>query len=199
MKKVIFSGVLIFIGLFVFANIHQKDKDETKIKLENLSGKYSDSKPIDWGRGTYSKREFTFKDQQWSLTFTLGLDPELKHQVFQFRTYGKYTVQQPSKEVKNAYEAIFTEEKKFVTLKTDDPRLIKGFGFTACDLTLNKEKDISITGCALWRSVSECSEDHDLLSLDAKGNLYFGVRPSDNDMCTADKRPHQLTPPVTKK
>lgn len=30
------------------------------------------------------------------------------------------------------------------------------------------------------------------------GLLYFGERPTDNNMCTADRRPTALTPAVTK-
>ncbi|MEL7003590.1 MAG: hypothetical protein AAFN93_12775, partial [Bacteroidota bacterium] len=92
----------------------------------------------------------------------------------------------------------FGEDKKIVTLKTDDSQLIEAFGFSACGLTPFVEKDISVNGCALWKSVADCPADFDLLSLDDKGRLYFGERPADNDMCTEDKRPTALTPPVTK-
>lgn len=34
---------------------------------------------------------------------------------------------------------------------------------------------------------------------DEKGNLYFGVRPADNNMCTADRRPTALLPAVAKR
>ncbi len=43
-----------------------------------------------------------------------------------------------------------------------------------------------------------CSEATDLLSLDAEGLLYFGERPADNNMCSAERRPTKLTPGVKK-
>ncbi|MFN7115708.1 MAG: hypothetical protein ACK4TA_02860, partial [Saprospiraceae bacterium] len=132
------------------------------------------------------------------LKFTLALDPELKNPVFVFRTYGNYEVLRKSKVVKNAYEAVFSEDKKFVTLKTDNQNLVNAFGFAACGLTLNVEKDISQVGCSAWKAVAICHQDHDLLALDESGKLYFGERPADNDMCTADKRPTKLTPPTVK-
>jgi hypothetical protein len=46
--------------------------------------------------------------------------------------------------------------------------------------------------------VAECPTDHDLLAMVDDGRLAFGVRPKDNDMCTPDKRPRALTPPVHK-
>jgi len=168
-----------------------------KKDLENLSGTYKDIEPYAYG-DAFGQRVFTFDEGNWTLEFTLGLDPNLEDQVFQFRTYGSYTIVDASINVENAYNAEFGEDKKFLTLKTDDPQLIKAFGFANCGLTPFEEKDISENGCSLWKSVSECPIDHDLLSLDKDGLLYFGQRPADNDMCSADKRPTSLTPAVIK-
>jgi hypothetical protein len=68
-------------------------------------------------------------------------------------------------------------------------------GMVDCGLTLNLETDISETGCAAWAPVALCGEDHDLLALSDAG-LHFGVRPADNDMCSADKTPTALLPAV---
>ncbi|NEQ55757.1 MAG: hypothetical protein F6K11_37590, partial [Leptolyngbya sp. SIO3F4] len=146
----------------------------------------------------FGQRVFTFDKGSWTLEFTLGLDPKLDDQVFQFRTYGTYRIVDASNIVENAFNAEFGEDKKFITLKTDDPRLIRAFGFSSCGLTPFVEKDISEDGCSLWKPVSECPTDFDLLSLDENGLLYFGQRPADNDMCSAKKRPTSLTPAVTK-
>lgn len=172
--------------------------DNMKQLLENLKGTYKDRKAVDWGRGTYGTREFTFHKGKWTLSFILALDPEMKNQVFIFRTVGNYKVLDPSVTVPNAYNAIFIEDKKFVTLKTADAKLAQAFGLASCGLVQNQEKDISQTGCSLWKSVAQCNEDHDLLSLDKDGKLYFGLRPPDNNMCSADKRPTQLYIPVEK-
>ena len=169
----------------------------TKNDLENLSGTYKDIQPYAYGNA-FGQRVFTFNKGNWTLEFTLGLDPSLEYQVFQFRTKGSYRIVEASTIVENAYDAEFGEDKKFVTLKTDDPQLIESFGFTECGLTPFVEKDISKNGCSLWKPVSECPIDYDLVSLDQEGLLYFGQRPADNDMCTPEKRPTSLTPAVTK-
>ncbi|MEO1049709.1 MAG: hypothetical protein AAFX87_03765 [Bacteroidota bacterium] len=169
----------------------------TKKQLQNLSGTYVSQQAEGWGRGTFGTREFSFSDGHWTLRFVLALDPDMKNQVFEFRTHGTYQVLSKSK-VTKAYEAVFYEDKKYVTLKTDNPELIQAFGLSECGLKPHVEKDISKDGCALWPSVADCHEDHDLLALDDQGNLYFGVRPADNNMCTADRRPTALLPPVTK-
>jgi hypothetical protein len=71
-------------------------------------------------------------------------------------------------------------------------------GLAACGLPVNLEADISVTGCAAWKPVAVCGEDHDLLALDDTG-LRFGVRPRDNDMCTADRTPAALLPAVVRR
>ena len=168
-----------------------------KEKLETLSGTYMDEAPYAYGEA-FGQRIFTFDEGKWTLRFTLYLDPTKELPVFEFRTYGTYQVLESSKVVSEAYNALFLEEKKFLTLKTENAELIQGFGFSPCGLELGVEKDVSETGCSAWAAVSECNEDHDLLSLDAEGMLFFGERPADNNMCTADRRPSKLTPPVKK-
>jgi hypothetical protein len=195
MKKSILA--LFAIAIIATISLAFAYSDKSKKKLQNLSGTYADAKPYNYGK-TWGNRVFTFDKGKWTLVFTLALDPELKMQVFQFRTFGTYKVQEKSTKVVNAYNALFIEEKKLLTLKTDDENLIKAFGFAPCNITKDVEQDISEKGCSGWKSVAECPTDNDLLSLDKEGNLYFGDRPSDNDMCSLEKRPTKLTPPVVK-
>lgn len=168
-----------------------------KQQLEALSGAYADPKPYRYGQA-WGKRTFTFQKGKWTLVFTLALDSALTMPVFQFRTLGTYRLDAPSVSVNHAWNAVFYETHKYLTLKTADPGLAQAFGLAACQLTPDREQDISLTGCSLWKPISACNEDHDLLAMDAAGRLYFGQRPADNDMCTAAKRPTALTPPVTR-
>ncbi len=187
--------LIISITLLALACTTAASAQGTKKQLQRLSGTYTSVSAEDWGRGTYGHREFTFNQGQWRLRFTLALDPNMQAKVFEFRTFGTYKVLGKSAHVA-AYEAVFYEEKKFVTLLTDNQELINGFGLGNCGLVPFQEQDISQDGCALWPSVADCHEDHDLLALDDAGQLYFGVRPADNNMCTANKRPKALLPPV---
>jgi hypothetical protein len=196
MKKAIIFLAIVAIATFSVAFKGKPNKD-LKYKLEHLSGTYADAKPYNYGKA-WGKRVFTFDKGKWTLLFTLGLDPELKMQVFQFRTFGTYKVQDKSSKVADTYNALFTEEKKLLTLKTSDENLIKAFGFALCNMTIDIEQDVSEKGCSGWKSVAECPGDNDLLSLDKDGKLYFGNRPQDNDMCSPEKRPTSLTPPVVK-
>jgi hypothetical protein len=199
MKKMILFACIIAVTASAFTTISRSSsKKNMKQSLQNLSGTYKDTAPVDWGRGTFGTREFTFSKGKWTLSFILALDPEMKNQVFVFRAVGTYKVLDKSTAVTGAYNALFVEDKKFVTLKTADEKLAQGFGLAQCGFTKDVERDISVTGCSLWKPVRECNEDHDLLSLDKEGKLYFGMRPPDNDMCSAGKRPTKLNVPVVK-
>ena len=166
-----------------------------KQQLSTLKGTYADPTSYAYGKA-WGKRVFTFDNGKWTLVFVLALDSALQAPVFEFRTVGTYQVQEASSVVPHAWNARFVETHKYLTLKTTDAGLAQAFGLANCGLTPNVEKDISISGCSLWKPVAQCNEDYDLLALDAKGRLYFGQRPPDNDMCTPDKRPSRLTPPV---
>jgi hypothetical protein len=188
---------LIFLLAILLGLIGLNNCNSKRSALQNLSGTYSDPKPYEYGKA-FGHRTFTFQEGKWTLDFYLSFDPEGKQKIFSFRTLGNFKVLEESAEVVNAWNAVFYEDKKFLTLYSDDPGIKAAFRFQDCGLVSGLEKDISEAGCSAWKAVSECNEDHDLLMLSAEGGLHFGVRPQDNNMCTADKRPKALTPPVMK-
>lgn len=164
--------------------------------LETLSGTYASPAPEPW-YGGHGTRRFTFENGHWSLVFTHALDAGMQRPTFRFRTQGPYRIGAESTAVPGAFEAVFYEDAKFVTLLTEDPALIRALGFSDCSLRPHQEVDISLIGCANWKPVAQCREDHDLLALDPTG-LRFGVRRRDNDHCTAANRPTALLPPVVR-
>lgn len=167
-------------------------------QLEALSGTYASVGAENWYLG-YGTRTFTFDKGKWSLTFVYALDPAMAQRVFEFHTEGPYKVIAKSAKVDGAFDTTFYEDVKAVTLRTTDAKLVEAMGLAGCNLQLNVRTDISKSGCARWKPVAQCREDHDLLAVDAAGKLFFGVRPADNDMCTPDKRPTALLPAVIKK
>ena len=162
--------------------------------LQALHGTYVSPAVEEWFGG-YGTREFVFADGRWSLIFTHALDPQMTMRTFQFRTGGAYRVGEGSQTVDGAFETVFDEDWKHVTLLTDVPEIVASMGMADCGLTVNLETDISDSGCAAWQPVEVCGEDHDLIALSNEG-LHFGQRPADNDMCTAEKRPTALLPAV---
>ena len=187
------KSLLCTLALLALVTPAKADSDD-RAALQTLHGTYVSPAVEDW-YGGYGTREFVFADGTWSLTFTHALDPAMTHRTFQFRTGGAYRVGAPSDVVDGAFRTVFDEDWKHVTLLTPAPEIAAAMGMADCGLTLNLETDISETGCAAWRPVADCGEDHDLLALTDAG-LHFGVRPMDNDMCTADKTPTALLPAV---
>jgi hypothetical protein len=166
----------------------------TAAQLGSVAGTYHSAAPEPW-YGGYGTREFVLHNGSWSLTFIHALDPAMTQRTFQFRTGGPYEVMAPSDAVEGAFHTVFHEDWKHLTLLTGNAEIAAGMGMAECGLTVNLEADISTTGCAAWRPVAVCGEDHDLFAMDASG-AYFGVRPADNDMCSADKTPTALLPAV---
>ena len=160
--------------------------------LRTLSGTFRSAAPEPW-YGGYGTRELVFADGEWQLIFTHALDPAMTARTFRFRTGGPYRVGAASDAVDGAFRGVFDEDWKHLTLLTDDADVIAAMGMADCALTPNLETDISETGCGHWAPVARCGEDHDLFAMDASG-IYFGVRPTDNDMCTPDRTPTALLP-----
>ncbi|HEV7264814.1 MAG TPA: hypothetical protein VGN83_07840 [Falsiroseomonas sp.] len=174
--------------------VAQPARPGDRATLESLSGVFASAAPEPWYGGCGTRR-FGFENGRWSLVFTHALDAGMQRPTFVFRTQGAFRVGAPSTTVPGAFEAVFFEDAKLVTLLTTDAAVIRAFGFAGCGLVARMEVDISARGCAGWKPVAICREDHDLLALSAEG-LHFGVRPRDNDMCTPDRRPTALLPAV---
>lgn len=170
------------------------DTASDRAALEALNGTYHSAAVEKW-YGGFGTREFVFADGKWSLTFIHALDPGMTQRTFKFRTGGSYKVKEPSASVPGAFHAVFSEDWKHVTLLTPVKEIAAAMGMAECGLTVNLEADISAKGCGAWPSVAACGEDHDLLALSAEG-VHFGQRPSDNNMCTADRTPTALLPAV---
>ncbi len=181
-----FAAAATIVALAVPATAQTADR----AALETLTGTFHSPAVEEW-YGGYGTREFVFAKGKWSLTFIHALDPQMTQRTFQFRTGGAYEVRKASEAVPGAFHTVFDEDWKHLTLLTPVPKIAAAMGMADCGLTVNLEADISAKGCAAWRPVAVCGKDHDLLSLSQKG-LHFGVRPADNDMCTADKTPTAL-------
>ncbi len=75
-----------------------------------------------------------FQSGSVELVFTHALDGEHAEPTFHFRTEGPYQVGSASGTDPGAFEAIFFEDVKFVTLLTSDAAIINAFGFANCGL-----------------------------------------------------------------
>jgi hypothetical protein len=163
----------------------------------NLNGRWESIKPEAQGQ-VFATRDFTFKNDKWSIIYTVYGDSEKKYPVFSFEAEGSFKVGKKSDKVDNTYEADFSFSKKYVTLLTDDEATIKSIGFDACNLKKGVKTDISQNGCSFLASVKNYGLEYDLISLNGT-ELKLGSRPADGNMSKPELRPTQLGEPLKKK
>lgn len=192
-KFVLFFMMIFFLGCQENSNTEAKEVPQE----EDMPyvGEWESLEAEDLGNGTFASRYFKLEEKVWEVRFTLYLDSMLTSPVFQFRGVGEYELQGKSEVVEGAENALFGFDHKYVTLLTDNEGLISNFGFDACELVTGVEKNITTTGCSFLVSKSVCGQEYDLLKLD-QGLLYFGMRPSEGDMCAEERRPRALFYPL---
>jgi hypothetical protein len=114
---------------------------------------------------------------------------------------GPYTIGNPSTVVPGAFEMDATFGKRTVTPHVDGYiALMQSLSCGKAPYAVNEAQDIGDAGCKDmgFRSIKECPRDHDLVKLEGDGSLRFGKRPADNDMCSPDKRPTEMSTVVLK-
>lgn len=181
MKKVI-SVILVVMAIMSFT---------TKEKKATYSGHWVSAATENLGNGTWGYRDFNISEKDWQIKFTMYFDSAKTIPVFTFRGVGKYEITGTSASVDGAEEAIFHFSKKYITLHITDTTVIKNFGFNYCNLTANKEEDISSNGCSFLASVKNAPLEYDIISLKGK-ELNLGARPADNNLGKPALRPTKL-------
>jgi adenomatous polyposis coli down-regulated (APCDD)-like protein len=171
----------------------------THVKPADLKGAWTSAvceamAPNPDGSRTYFKRVFDIQETTWSLKFEAFGDAGCTARLFTARFEGPYTLVKDSEKVAGATEANFGFGRHYMTAHVQP--VADWFQGAKCGTQpwkVGEEQETSATGCVFLRPVTACGMDHDVVKV--QGNeLFFGKRPADNDMCTPDKRPTQLTP-----
>lgn len=186
-------------ALFLLISCNKKSIEigSKKVDILPYQGKWESVSPENLGNGTYGKRVFTFKDNTWEVQFILFLDSALSQSVFKFRGGGTFEEEGNSRVLTNTKNALFKFEYKYLTLLNSNEEIINGFGFAACNLDFNIEKEITDEGCSFFESITACAQEYDLLKLE-NNLLYLGARPKEGNMCVPDRRPVELNYPLRK-
>ncbi|MFZ1641675.1 MAG: hypothetical protein WAV07_09625 [Candidatus Contendobacter sp.] len=142
------------------------------------------------------KLDFQITKDTWTLDYTTFADPACQTKFLTVHIEGPYEMGNPAASIKGAFEGKFGFTKKTVT-----PHIDAAVGFLGSDKgcgggswTVGAASDVLKKGCAGLgqRPGITCSADYDLVYTDGN-TLTFGARPTDNNMCTADKRPVALS------
>jgi hypothetical protein len=164
-----------------------------------LAGRWG-SACTDPGSGQAFRLRFDLTETTWSLAYEAFGDATCTTPTLTVQIDGGYTLGAASAVVAGAREGRFDFATKTVTPHNAG---VADFLAQACGRTgfvVGRAADISV-GCAGLGAypVTECPADHDIVLFDDAGNLHFGARPQDNNMCTPDKRPTAPGLPLTRR
>lgn len=151
------------------------------------------------GSTLYAKLVFDITAEVWTLDYSTFGDDACATPLMTVDITGPYTIGAQSEVVDGAWDGEFAFSSKTVTAHNEG---MVGFlssldGCGEGDWTVGEAKDVYGTGCAALGQYpqTDCSADYDLVAL-VDGQLRFGARPADNNMCSPDKRPTALSPMV---
>jgi hypothetical protein len=114
---------------------------------------------------------------------------------------GPYDLPGPSAVVAGAYDGVFSFTQKTITPGSAGAADFLNSLGSCGSFTEGVATDIYQNGCAPLGQypAAQCSADYDVVSFDGQ-TLRFGARPADNNMCTPENRPTELSPvALTKK
>lgn len=158
---------------------------------DKLVGNWKSPAAESVGPNVFSTREFHFTRERWRVEAQFYSDQATRKPLFSFVAEGPYTLEDAFSEITSASEAIFSFDKKILTLLTSDRAALSRFGFESCGLVEGAPSDISISGCSFFAPIASCQQEYDLVQLEGD-SLRLGVRPADRDMCRPAKRPKAL-------
>jgi hypothetical protein len=195
---------LVMIGLyFVSGNASAKEGVSKKI---DIKGKWA-SEICEFsqnpnGTKIFYKRLFTITDKTWAMDFSTFGDANCSEstKLLTVDTGGKYKLGKESL-APGGTEGEFMFSHRKVTPKAKENiawlNSSKICGFA--DWTAGKAKDLQKTGCAQFGAypLKDCKGEYDIVKLEGN-KLYFGARPADSNLCSADRRAKEFGAPLIK-
>jgi hypothetical protein len=164
----------------------------------DISGNWKSGAVEDLGDGYFGTRDIRLTQAGWEVAFTRYLDKEATKPVYIYRAAGTYAIGAAAAAVDGAYDVVFTVSSKFLTLKTGDAQVIKTAGLEFCNfLKKDTEVDISTLGCSSFMTVTGCPQEFDLVKLEG-ADLLLGKRLYSDTLCSEDRRPTEMGPPLIK-
>ncbi len=158
---------------------------------QDMSGRWSSScLPQTSG---FAKLDFQIDTPSWQLDYVVHGNADCTFPLATVAIEGPFEIGDASA-VPNAYEAVFGFRSKTITPHVEDLRdTLQAMSCGSEDWVVGESQSVLESGCAGFGQypVGDCASDYDLVSLQ-NGQLQFGARPQDNNMCTPDKRPTAL-------
>lgn len=141
----------------------------------------------------YIIRDYTFTDDAFRAVTTVYGDPLSDIKFYTATVDGTYKLAGESETVEGATKIDFTLAQ--ITIKPDSLAFVDIFMRSGCGdgmWGLDTPQDVSRTGCLSFRSIADCPVEYNIVSI-MGDSLQLGVRPKDGDLCSAEKRPEELS------
>ena len=144
-------------------------------------------------KGTFQNITVTFTADAWDVVHRMFSDDKCTKETQNVHMAGGYAFGVQSTAVTTAWEANFTIARREMT--AGNKKTAKSLG-KMCGIKKMKAGtavDIHEKGCAKlgMKPAADCATAYDLVAIEGD-LLRMGVRPADNDLCTAEKRPTAL-------
>ncbi len=141
----------------------------------------------------YIIRDYTFTDDAFRAITTVYGDPVSDIKFYTATVDGTYELVGDSETVEGATDIDFTFAQ--ITIKPDSMAFVDIFMKSRCGdgmWGLETPQDISKTGCLSFRSITDYPVEYDIVSVQGD-SLQLGIRPTDGDMGSEEKRPTGLS------
>jgi hypothetical protein len=173
------------------------DTGALAFEAADLAGDWT-SGCFDPGTGQGTRLDFDLTASDWGIDYQVFGDAACAVPFLTVRIEGPYTLGAPSALVEGARDGEFAFTSKTVTPHSADAAgfLESAYGCGYPGFAEGVAADLA-DGCPGLgqQPLSTCDRDYDIVWLDGD-ELRFGLRPADNDMCTEDRRPTELSPLV---
>jgi hypothetical protein len=141
----------------------------------------------------YIVRDYTFTDDAFRAVTSVYGDPVSDVKFYTATIDGTYKLVGDSKTVPDATDIDFTFVQ--VMMEADSMAFVDIFMKSKCGdgmWGLYTPQDVGKTGCLSFRSIADCPAEYTIVKVQGD-SLQLGVRPEDGDICSAGKRPKELS------
>lgn len=144
--------------------------------------------------GTHANLDFDLTPARWALDYRVHADEACETRLVTVHIEGPYVLEGPSA-VADAWDGVFSFDAKTITPHAQP--LVDALDEAGCGSeawAVDGTQSIE-DGCAAFGQypIADCGADYDLVAREGD-TLRFGLRPADNDMCSPERRPSELSP-----
>jgi hypothetical protein len=147
------------------------------------------------GTQSWLKLAGELSPQTWALDIVVFGDDACTTKYATMHIGGPYRIGAPSAAVPGGFEGDFVFAERTITPHVPGfVALLQSYSCGKAPYAVNEPQDVLERGCPElgFLPLAECKQDYDIVKLDGD-TLTFGKRPADNNLCTPDKRPTELS------